>query len=441
MMKDILITNVTVLTMNQRMEVFRQGYVRIRDGRILEAGSGLPKDCSTCEVHDGKGGILMPGMVNCHTHTGMIPFRSLGDDCKDRLRRFLFPMEISCMTPELVYHSARYAIGEMLLDGITTFCDYYYFEDQVARAADEMGCRALLGETVMPFATCDSQEPYGGVDYCRAFLPKWKGHERITPFISPYFTDCVDDGLVDAVNGLSQQYDLPVSFHLEEMDYEMDFYRSAFGMTPAACLAKRGLVNERLIAAHCIKASREDIGLFAENGVSVAHCIGANTKAAKGVAPIKDMLSEGIAVGLGTDGPSSGNTLDLFTQMKLFANFHKSENHDRSAFPASQIVALATAGGARAMKLGDRIGSIEPGKQADLVIIETKSPNMFPIFDEYSALVYSAGPQNVDSVYVDGKRLVKDGKLALMDFEALRENLEREMVRFCREAEERRETL
>lgn len=441
MMKDILITNVTVLTMNQRMEVFRQGYVRIRDGKILEAGGSLPKDSETCEVHDGKGGILMPGMVNCHTHTGMIPFRSLGDDCKDRLRRFLFPMEISCMTPELVYHSARYAIGEMLLDGITTFCDYYYFEDLVAKAADEMGCRALLGETVMPFATCDSEEPYGGVDYCRTYLPKWKGHERITPFISPYFTDCVDDGLVDAVKELSQQYDLPVSFHLEEMVYEMEFYRSTFDMTPAAYLAKRGLMNERLIAAHCIKSNPEDIRLFAENGVSVAHCIGANTKAAKGIPPIKDMLLQGVAVGLGTDGPSSGNTLDLFTQMKLFANFHKSVNHDRSAFPASEIVALATIGGARVLKLGDKTGSIEPGKQADLVLIETKSPNMFPIFDEYSALVYSAGSRNVDSVYVDGKRLVKDGKLTCVRFEELRESLEREMEQFCREAEVRRENL
>lgn len=440
-MKDILIANVTVLTMNQRMEVFRQGYVRIRGGKILETGAGLPEDMDTCEVHDGKGGILMPGMVNSHTHTGMIPFRSLGDDCKDRLRRFLFPMEISCMTPELVYHSARYAIGEMLLDGITTFCDYYYFEDQVAKAADEMGCRALLGETVMPFSTCDSDKPYGGVEYCRSYLPKWKGHERIIPFISPYFTDCVDDGLVDAVKELSQQYDLPVSFHLEEMDYEMDFYKSAFGKTPAAYLAGRGLMNGRMIAAHCIKANREDMELFARNGVSVAHCIGANTKAAKGVAPVKEMLSKGITVGLGTDGPSSGNTLDLFTQMKLFANFHKSENHDRSAFPAAEIVRLATAGGAGALKLGDKIGSIEPGKQADLVLIETKSPNMFPIFDEYSALVYSAGPRNVDSVYVDGKRLVKDGRLTFVDFETLRENLEREMGQFRREAVERRDSL
>lgn len=440
---DTIIKNVTILTMNSNMDVLEHGYLKISGKFIKEIGMGEPlgKVAEGCEILDGEGNILMPGMCNIHTHIGMIPFRSLGDDCPDRLRRFFYPMEGEVMDEQLVYHSSRYAMAEMLLGGVTTFVDGYYFADAVAKAVDEMGCRALVGESIMPFPTCDSRESYGGLEYCKWFLPKWRGHDRIIPYAGPYVTDRLDMEVIRQVERLSEAWDTPISFHLEEMDYEMTFYQETFGKTPIQALADIGLLNHPVIAAHCIRANQEDIKILADKKVGVAHCIGSNTKAAKGVAPVKEMLLAGVHVGLGTDGPASGNTLDIITQFKLFADFHKNENRERSLFPASEIVRLGTIAGAKAIGLESQIGSLEPGKLADLVLVETKSVNMFPIFDYYSALVYSANPGNVDTVFVNGQCLVSKKKLVKENLDDLKVNLNQVMGRFKKEAKERSGSL
>lgn len=459
------IEHVTVLTMDKEKRVYPDGFVLFDEKQILEVGdcsrlSGgsmeepqespetleMPEASQTSETSergeneagryaadlriDGKHGILMPGMVNVHSHIPMIPFRSMGDDCPDRLRRFLFPLELEAMTPELVYAASRYAAAELLLGGVTSVLDMYYFEDQVARACDEMGIRAWVGETVIDMPTCDSKEPGGGLKLCRRLLEEWSGHDRIHPLVAPHATNTNPPEMLKAAYELSREYDTFFTLHVSEMDYEMTHFRETYGKTPVRFLYDLGVLGPKTIAAHCIHAKDDDIPLLAETGTKIAHCITANTKSGKGICPVRDLLAGGVTVGLGTDGPSSGNTLELFTQLRMAACLQKTKYHDRSLLPAKEAVELATMGGAAVLGAEREIGSIEPGKRADLVLLETESANMFPVYNPYSAIVYSAAASNVDSVWVNGRRLVSEKKLAEQDLSSLRADLEREMPLF-----------
>ncbi|MGL5437843.1 MAG: amidohydrolase [Lachnospiraceae bacterium] len=435
-----IVKNVRIVTMNAERQIINNGYVVIEGTRIKETGlmaDGCPDDGT---IIDGEQGILMPGMINVHTHIGMIPFRGLGDDCKDRLRRFLLPLEQRCMTRELARASARYAMCELLLGGVTTFFDMYYYEDDIAQAADQMGIRAVLGETVIEQdLSTESGESYHfpGFAYAKTFIENWKDHPRITPCAAPHGTStCSAETLLKCYR-LSEQYNLPFTLHAAEMDYEIKYFKDRYQKTPIAWLADLGVLDQHMVAAHCIMVTEDDLQLMKQHQISVAHCIGSNAKAAKGVAPVTRMLEMGIPVGLGTDGPASGNTLDILTQFKLAADFHKNATSDRSAFPAEDIVSMGTIQGARALNMEHMIGSIEAGKQADLTLIETKSVNMFPVYDPCSALVYSANAGNVDTVFVAGKCLVRNKKIIAADLEEVKQDLIDEMMRsrFTEEAE------
>lgn len=427
-----IITNVTVVTMNEKREVIKHGFAAFEAGKITAVGpmeevAGKEKDFP--HLIDGKGGILMPGMVNLHTHMGMIPFRGLGDDCKDRLRVFLLPMEQKAMDAEMVYLSTRYAAAEMLLAGVTTVFDMYYYEAEAARAMDEMGIRGIAGETIMENGACDFCDPWKALSYGEELMKRYEGHPRISACVAPHGTTTCSESILKAAWGLDCSYGAPFGLHTAEMDYEMSYFREKYDMTPAGYLDSIGVLGDRTLAAHCIHMTEADLQLFAKNGAAVAHCIGSNTKAAKGVAPVSRMRELGIAVGLGTDGPASGNTLDIFTQMKLCANFHKNETKDRSAFPAGQVVEMATILGAKALHMDQAVGSVEVGKRADLVLVETRSANMFPVYEPYSALVYSAGASNVDMVFVEGECVVRDGRLVDHRLEELRGTLEEKMAK------------
>ncbi|MFL2105441.1 amidohydrolase [Desemzia sp. FAM 23991] len=434
-----LIKNSHILTMDAKFTEYSDGYLIIKDTKIIEIGpynQFLQSESNFDEVIDARQAIMIPGMVNTHTHIGMIPFRSLGDDYPDRLRRFLFPLEIACMTEQLAYHSGKYAIAEMQMAGITTFTDMYYFEDTLAQATDEMKSRAILGETVVDFPTCDAPTAHGGIEYAKKFIPKWLDHELITPAIAPHAPNTNDPKALKAAAELAEEYGVPMTMHVAEMNYEMDHFREKYNATPVEFLQSLGVLSPRFIAAHCIHLSDQDLQILKQEGVSVAHCIGANTKSAKGVARVKDMLELGIPVGLGTDGPSSGNTLDLFTQMKLVANFHKTTLQDRTAYPAKDIVAMATIEGAKVLNMSNEIGSLEVGKRADVVLVETTSVNMFPIFDPYAALVYSANASNVQDVFINGTALVRNKQLVYHELTVLRSNLASEMIGFSKKAKE-----
>lgn len=427
-----LIKNVIILTMNENFDVYDDGEILIEDDKIIEIGKTCHQSFDQCI--DGNRGILMPGMINIHTHLGMIPFRGLGDDCPDRLRRFLFPLESQYMTRELVYHSSRYAMAEMLLSGITTFMDMYYFEDEVAKAADEMKMRAFVGETIVDFPSCDSEKAYGGLDYCKWFLPKWKNHSLITPFVAPHATNTNDLHHLQMAMQLSKKHQVPLSLHASELDYEMDYFQKEYHMTPIEYLNHYDILNQNVVLAHCIHINDHDIELINQQKASVAHCLVSNLKAGKGVMPLKQLLEKNIPVGLGTDGPSSGNTLELFSMMKMIACVHKTVNHDRSAFPCRDIISLATLQGAKALHIDHLVGSLEVGKQADFIIVETDSVSMYPLYDPYSALVYSAHPGMVDTVFVNGQCLVHHKALKKCSLEELRYNLQNASSTFSKKA-------
>lgn len=426
--------------MNAARQLIENGYVVIEGSQILEVGQmadGCPEEGT---VIDGKQGILMPGMINVHTHIGMIPFRGLGDDYKDRLRRFLLPLEQKCMTRELTRASARYAMCELLLGGVTTLFDMYYYEAEIAEVAVQMGIRAVLGETVYEQdLSAESGESYHfpGFAYAKAFIEEWHDHPLVTPCAAPHGTSTCTAETLKKCYQLSRQYNVPFTLHAAEMDYEIAYFKEKYGKTPIAYLADLGILDDHMVAAHCIMVTEEDLQLMKQHQISVAHCIGSNAKAAKGVAPVSRMQELEIPVGLGTDGPASGNTLDILTQFKLVADFHKNATGDRSAFPAKDIVALGTIQGAKALGMEAKTGSIEPGKQADLTLIETQSVNMFPVYDPYSALVYSANAGNVDTVFVAGECLVRNKRLTRVDLDEVRQELmaEMEQSHFKEEAE------
>lgn len=430
-----VIEHAWILTMDPENTCYKDGYIIIEDSKILKTGEGeSPLQGDRCI--DAGGAILMPGMVNVHSHVPMIPFRTMGDDCQDRLRRFLFPLEEMAVTPTLVYWGSLYGIAEMLLSGITTFLDMYYFEDQVAQACEKAGIRGVLGETMIGQKTCDSPVPYGGLAYGEEFIQKWQGHPLVTPMVSPHATNTSEPVYLQKAFDMAETYDTPFTLHASEMDYEMTHFADNYHMTPTAFLDSLGTLSRRTLLAHCIHMTPEDLDLVAARGTAVAHCIGSNTKAGKGVAPVKGMVERGIPVGLGTDGPSSGNTLSMFTQFRLFASFHKTVNHDRSLFTARDIVRLGTLEGARALGMESRIGSIEPGKEADLVMVERDSVNMFPCYNPYSALVYSAERSNVSRVWVAGQELVKDGALTRLNLGEIRRRLWENMGDFIEKSQE-----
>lgn len=422
--KITIIKNINILTMNSNEDIIEDGIVAYKSNKIIYVGNeNLYENEENIELIDGKNGILMPGMINCHTHVSMIPFRSLADDYKDRLKRYLFPLEQKLVDKKLTYIGAKYGISEMLLGGVTTFCDMYYFEDEVAKAAKELNIRGILCETIVDFPSPDSKEKFGGLEYSKWFIEKWKDDELITPGLAPHapYTN-TDESLIDAYN-ISKRYNVPLTMHVAEMDYELEECKEKYNLTPIGYLDKLGILDSNFISAHTVLIDDNDIKILKERKVKVSHNIGANSKGAKGVMPISKMMDNNIDIGLGTDGPMSGNTLDIITQMSQVGKIHKLFNNDRTLLPSIELVKMATIGGAKVLGIDDKVGSIEVGKKADLVLIETQSVNMQPIYDYYSTIVYSSNPSNVDTVIINGDIVVKDKQLISGDFNKIRKDL------------------
>ena len=435
--------NAWILTMDNRMTEYLNGYLIFDNDIIQEIGSMTNYIANKADKWiDAKGGILLPGFINAHTHCGMIPFRSLGDDCPDRLRRFLFPLEKEVVDETLIELSTAYAIAEMQLAGITTMCDMYYFENVVADVAKNMNMRAFVGETIINQPTPDSTNTKESMAYTVDLIDKWQHDKLIHPVIAPHAPNTNTEQCLRNILELSKLYQVPITLHVSEMSYEMEYFREKYNQTPIEFLESIGFFEVPVVLAHCIMLTKNDIKILEKYpNVSVVHCIGANTKSAKGVAPIRSLLEHGVTVALGTDGPSSGNTLDIFTQMRMMANFQKTYLKDRAAFPAKEIVRLATFGGARALGLEHEIGSLKVGKKADLTLVETQSVNMFPIYDAYAALVYSANATNVRDVWVNGVSVVKDKKLTKFSVEKLQSELKKHMKIFKLRATELEQSL
>lgn len=410
---DLMITDGTVLTMNPENTVFEHGTVVVSDGKIVAVGGPeLTAKYQAKKVLDVKGDIVMPGLINTHTHGSMTVFRSLGDDVPDRLHRYIFPLENKLVSRDMVRTGANLANIEMIKGGVTTYADMYYFEDEVAKTVDKAGLRAVLGETIINFPVADAQTPEEGITYAVRFINEYKDHPRITPAFAPHapYTNTTEN--LQKIAALSEELNVPVMIHLAETDREKEeIAKRTGGKSPVQYMADIGVLNNRLLAAHVIMADDNDLNLLKKYDVGVAHNISANTKSAKGVAPVTQMLEKGIRTGLGTDGPMSSNTLTTMNELNLVGKIHKLETKNRAAMPPLTVVEMATKGSARALHMDDKIGSLETGKLADIIVVDTKAPNMVPVYSPYAALVYGANGANVRHTIVDGVILMEDRQL------------------------------
>ncbi|MBP1918992.1 amidohydrolase [Youngiibacter multivorans] len=439
-MKKCIINGV-VITMDDSRNIIEDGFVIIDGNEISEIGNMKDlKVSGDMDVIDARGGIVMPGFVNCHTHISMSVFRGLGEDMPDRLRRYMFPMEDELLDEEMVGIGARLSLIELIQGGVTTFCDMYYFEDEVAKAVRDFGMRAVLGETILSKPSPDSSEAYGGIEYAKRFISKWKGDSLITPAFAPHAPYTCDDQHLMEIKKLADELDVPITMHLSEMLHEMEEFDSKYGKTPIKHLEDIGFLSERLIAAHLVYVDDEDIEVLRRNGVGAAHNVVANAKSGRKVSPAPAMHKAGMNVGLGTDGPMSGNHQDILSLLGYYTKIQKQAALDNRICPAVEAVELGTIGGARVLGMADEIGSIEIGKKADIIIIDTSAPNIQPIYDYYSAIVYAAHPHNVVMTMVNGSVLMSDRKVLVQDEDRLIDEVRevsKRISRFARELDQR----
>lgn len=418
---DLIITNAYVVTMNEGKDIFPNGAVVVQGSRIVAVGGAeIARNFKAARTIDAQGGIVLPGMVNTHTHVSMTVFRGLADDVPDRLRRFIFPLEKMMVDRDLVYWGALHGSVEMVQAGVTTYADMYYFEDEVARAAKEIGIRALLGETIIGFPSPDAQTPAEGIEYARQFINAYKNDPLVTPALAPHAPYTLDAQQLRTVGEEARAMDVPVLIHLAETTGEIETVRKLSGKTPVEYLDSLGLLDRRLLAAHCIYVTDSDIELLKTRGVGVSHNVVSNIKSAKAVAPALRMFDLRLRIGLGTDGPMSGNTLDIIGQMGYVSKLHKLVNQDRTVMPAIKVVEMATIGGARALHMEDSIGSLEPGKLADVVIIDNDSVNMVPMYDVYSSLVYAANARDVRTTIIHGRIIMENRQMKTVDVEKIK---------------------
>jgi len=420
---DIAVYNGTVLTMNHDKEIIEDGVVIIHDSKIIAVGTKELLEKYSGKLIDAKNGIIMPGMINAHTHAAMSVFRSLADDVPDRLTRFIFPLEAQMVSEDLVYKGTLHSAIEMVKSGVTTIVDMYLFEESAAEAIKEVGMRGVLTQNIIRFRTADGQSSAETIERAIQFIEKYKDDELITPGFGPHAPHTVNTDDLKKISAFSEKYNAPVSMHVAETKEEFDLIMEQHGMTPVEYLDSVGLLNSRFIAAHAIFVTDDDIELLLKRDVGVSHNMIANVKSAKGVSPALKMYDKGLRIGLGTDGPMSGNTLDIIRQLGYVATIHKLVNNDRSVMTPNKVVDMATMGGARALHMEDKIGSIEIGKYADVIILETESVNMVPNYDPYSVLVYSANSTNVQTVIIHGKLVVENRVVINVDENLVRKEI------------------
>ncbi|EIU7060786.1 amidohydrolase [Vibrio vulnificus] len=420
---DLMITDAMILTMNQDKVVYQNGTVVVKENKIIAVGDAdVAKQYQAKQVLDVDGDIVMPGLINTHTHVSMTVFRSLGDDVPDRLHRYIFPLEAKLVSRDMVRIGANLGNVEMLKGGVTTYADMYYFEDEVAKTVDQIGMRAVLGQSVIQFPVADAKNADEGIQYALNFIDQYQDHPRITPAFAPHAPYTNTTETLQKIAKLSLEKNVPVLIHLAESTREQEkIAERSNGLSPVQYMHQIGALNANLVGAHMILVDDKDIELVKQADMGVAHNMSANIKSAKGVAPALKMYDENVRIGLGTDGPMSGNTLSTIDEFNQVAKVHKLVNHDRAAMPPLKVIDMATMGAAKALHMEDKIGSLEVGKLADIIVIDTKAPNMVPVYNPYSALVYSANSSNVRHAIVDGKLIMQERQINTVNEEQIRQ--------------------
>lgn len=423
---DLLLTNAHVLTMDERFTVHDRGSVAIGGGTILGVGD-VDMQYEPAQTIDCAGRVVMPGLVNAHTHAPMTMLRGLADDLRLDvwLMGYMMPVERQFVRPDFVALGTKLACAEMIRSGTTCFADMYYFEEAVAEAAAASGLRALCAQTVLKFPAPDAASFEDSLTRARQFITGWKGHPLIVPAIAPHAPYTCTVEILRACVELACEFDIPLHTHLAETALEVEQSRREHGMPVVPWVKKQRLFDARVLAAHCVHIDEGEMRALKDAGAGVAHNPTSNLKLGSGVAPVAKMLELGVAVGIGTDGPASNNDLDMFEEMRLAALLAKGVGGDPTALPARDALAMATRMGARAMHLGDVTGSLEPGKRADLIVVDLDQPHNVPRFGRdagavYSQLVYAAKATDVVDVMCDGRWLMRERRLLTVDEDELR---------------------
>jgi 5-methylthioadenosine/S-adenosylhomocysteine deaminase len=425
-MVDLLLTNATILTMDERFTVHRGSAVAVAGDAIAAVGP----DAEALEAReriDCGGRVVMPGLVNAHTHVPMSLLRGLADDLRLDvwLMGYMMPVEREFVDPDFVRLGTKLGCAEMIRSGITCFADMYYFEDAVAEATAEAGMRAFCSQTVLRFPSPDATSFEEGLARARAFIERFKGHPLIVPGPAPHAPYTTTPEILRACAELAAEHDVPLHIHLSETAFEVDDSRREHGMPVVPWVKRQGLFDAKVLAAHCVHVDEGEMRALKNFGAGVAHNPTSNLKLGAGVAPAARMRELGLHVGIGTDGPASNNDLDMFEETRLAALLAKGIGGDPTALPAREALAMATRLGACALHMGHLTGSLEPGKRADLIVLDLEPTHNVPSFARdasgiYAQIVYAAKSTDVVDVMCNGRWLMRDRELLTLDEPALR---------------------
>lgn len=412
---DYIIRNGTVVTMDSSARVIENGAVAVRGERIIEVGqsSEIASKYTASRVIDATGKVVMPGLINTHTHVPMVLFRGIADDLMlpEWLQKYIFPAEAKNVDEEFVRWGTRLGCLEMIGGGTTTYVDMYYFEDAIAEETARAGMRAVLGETVIDFPVPDNKTWDAAMAYAEKFVNKWKNHALITPAIAPHAPYTVSADHLKQTSEFAARHNVPLVIHVAEDYAEVKTIQEKQSASPVAYLDRIGLLHDRVIAAHMVWPTEEDIKILAARSVGVGHCPQSNMKLAAGTAPVPQMLKAGVAVGLGTDGAASNNDLNMWEEIDTAAKLHKLIAKDPTVVSAREALEMATIRGARAINLDKEIGSLESGKRADIIIIGINGVHQTPLYNVYSHLVYATKASDVETVMINGRIVMQNRRV------------------------------
>ena len=424
----LMLTGGYVVTVDEELNIYPDGAVVVDGANIIAVGptEALAGEFTSAETVDCTGQVIMPGLVNAHTHVPMTLLRGLNDDLRlDVWLGYLMPLEREFVTPDFVRLGTQVACAEMIRSGVTSFADMYYYEDTVAQATAEVGMRALLGQTILKFPAPDAESFEDALVLCRRFIEKWNGHPLIQPAVSPHAWYTATSELLRACADLARSFDVPLHTHVSETLLEVEDCKTQHNMPVVPWNAQHGILNTKLLAAHCVHIDRGEMYDLQKAGAGIAHCPTSNLKLSSGFAQTAQMLEMGLNVGVGTDGPASNNDLDMFEEMRLAALLAKTVANDPTVVPAVAAVKMATIAGARALHMADMTGSLEPGKRADLIVVDMNGLHNWPHFHShhdavYSRLVYATKSTDVAHVLCNGRWLMRERQLLTIDEEQIK---------------------
>ncbi len=430
---SLIVTGGIVVTMDPAGRVLSPGAVAV-DGReivAIDTPEAIAARFTSAETLNAAGQVVMPGLVNTHTHAPMVLYRGLADDLAlmDWLEKYIFPAEAKTLSREFVRGGTQLAALEMIQSGTTTFTDMYYFEEEIAKAAKEAGLRGVLGQTIIQFPVADAKTPADGLARAEAFIREWSGDELIVPALAPHAMYTLDAATLKAVRAAADRENAPVIIHLAETNDEVKTSQARHKMSPTAYLESLGFWGPRTIAAHAVWLTPADIRILARRRVGVSHNPESNMKLASGTAKVVEMRAANMPVGLGTDGAASNNDLDMFESMRQAAFLHKLQTGDPRALPARTALEMATIGGARALGMDTLVGSLEPGKRADIITVSMTSARQTPMYEPLSQLVYATRGDDVQTTIVNGRILMRERRVLSLNETEVLANANRQAVR------------